>query len=222
MRSDAGQAFPLYITAIAGLLFLAVAYFAVGQAAANRNDAQGAADAAALAAAHDAREQLSDGLLDTVLDPGSWDDILGGEGFEYGSACAAAQDFAAKNDADTTSCDRVYDPDDGFTVTVRNRKAVDDTLVPGTESKRSEATATAVLESRCELREPDDTGDGGEDDGRGEDDGGGSGGDDADDDENRDKPPLELDCDGRDWSIDPDDLDVLPDPGDLFSVRLVD
>lgn len=194
-------------------MFLAVAYFAVGQAAANRNDAQGAADAAALAAAHDAREQLSDGLLDTILDPGSWDDVIGGEGFDYGSACAAAQDFAAKNDADTTACDRVYDPDDGFTVTVRNREAVGDTLVPGTESKRSEATATAVLESRCEVQEPDDSG--GEGDGGGEDDGDGR-------DEDRDKPPLELDCDGGDWSLDPDDIDLLPDSDDLFSVRLVD
>ncbi len=188
-------------------MFLAVAYFAVGQAAANRNDAQGAADAAALAAAHDAREQLSDGLLDTLRDPSSWDDLIGGEGFEYGSACAAAQDFAARNNADTTVCDRVYDPDDGFTVTVRNREAVGDTLVPGTESKRSEATATAVLESRCDLEEPEDNG-------------GGNGGDEGED---RDKPPpLELDCDGRDWSIDPDDIDLLPDPDDLFSVRLVD
>ncbi|AKH86970.1 hypothetical protein AA958_22535 [Streptomyces sp. CNQ-509] len=207
-------------------MFLAVAYFAVGQAAANRNDAQGAADAAALAAANDAREQLSDGLLDTLLDPGSWDDVIGGEGFEYGSACAAAQDFAAKNDADTTACDRVYDPDDGFTVTVRNREAVGDTLVPGTESKRSEATATAVLESRCDVQEPN--GSGGEDDGRDQDDGGrgegdGDGGrDDEDEDEDRDKPPLELDCEGGDWSLDPDDIDLLPDPDDLFSVRLVD
>lgn len=202
-------------------MFLAVAYFAVGQAAANRNDAQGAADAAALAAAHDAREQLSDGLLDTLLDPGSWDDVIGGEGFDYGSACGAAQDFAAKNGADTTACDRVYDPDDGFTVTVRNREAVGDTLVPGTESKRSEATATAVLESRCEVQEPDDSGgEGGDSDeggGRGED-------DDAEgrDDEDRDKPPLELDCDGGDWSLDPDDIDLLPDSDDLFSVRLAD
>ncbi|MEO3840447.1 pilus assembly protein TadG-related protein [Streptomyces sp. B22F1] len=193
-----------------GLLFLAVAYFAVGQAVAHRNYAQGAADAAALAAAHDAREQLSEGLLDTLLDPDSWDDLLGGEGFEYGSACAAAQDFAAKNDADTTACDRVYDPDDGFTVTVRNREAVGDTLVPGTESKRSEATATAVLESRCDLKEPESGDEGG-------------GGDEDRDEEDQDEPPpLELDCDGGDWSIDPEDIDFLPDPEDLFSLRLVE
>lgn len=179
---------------------------------AHRNYAQGAADAAALAAAQDAREQLSEGLLDTLLDPDSWDDVIGGEGFEYGSACAAAQDFAAKNGADATACDRVYDPDDGFTVTVRNREAVGDTLVPGTESKRSEATATAVLESRCDLKEPEDDGGGG---GEGRD-------EDQDEDEDRDKPPLELDCEGGDWSIDPEDIDLLPEPDDLFSVRLVE
>jgi hypothetical protein len=37
---DAGQAFPIYIVVVGGLLFLAFAYFAVGQAAANRNGAQ--------------------------------------------------------------------------------------------------------------------------------------------------------------------------------------
>lgn len=166
---------------------------------------------------------MSDGLLDKLVDPGSWDDVIGGEGFDYGSACAAAQDFAARNDADTSTCDRVYDPDDGFTVTVRNREAVGDTLVPGTENKRAEATATAVLESRCEVQEPDDSG--GEGDGRGEDDGGGDGGGGGgrgDEDDDKDKPPLELDCDGGDWSLDPDDVDILPDPDDLFSVRLVD
>jgi hypothetical protein len=39
-RADAGQAFPIYITVVAGLLFLALAYLAVGQAAATRSEAQ--------------------------------------------------------------------------------------------------------------------------------------------------------------------------------------
>ena len=56
---DDGQAFPIYITVVGGLLFLAFAYFAVGQAAVNRNGAQTAADAAALAAAQEARDQLA-------------------------------------------------------------------------------------------------------------------------------------------------------------------
>lgn len=57
-RGDAGQAFPIYVVMVAGLLFLAFAFFAVGKASATRNEAQGAADAAALAAAQDARDTL--------------------------------------------------------------------------------------------------------------------------------------------------------------------
>ncbi|MFE7120718.1 pilus assembly protein TadG-related protein, partial [Streptomyces sp. NPDC057654] len=55
---DAGQAFPIYITAVVGILFLALAFFAVGQAGAKKNGAQTAADASALAAAQDYRDQL--------------------------------------------------------------------------------------------------------------------------------------------------------------------
>jgi hypothetical protein len=176
------------------LLFLAVAYFAVGQAAATRNDAQGAADAAALAAAQDARDQLGKGLLDAITNPADWGDLLGGEGFQYGSACAAADDFAAKNDADAFVCDRVYSPEDGFTVSVRTNDTVGDSLVPGTESTRAEASATAVITSKCGLKEPNDG----------------------------EEPPLELDCEDGDWSIDPEDIDLFPEPSDLFSVHLVD
>jgi Putative Flp pilus-assembly TadE/G-like len=150
---DAGQAFPIYITAIAALLFLAVAYFAVGQAAATRNDGQGAADAAALAAANNARDQLGKGLLDSVLDPGSWGDLLGGQGVEYGPACAAAQDFASRNDADVIDCNRL---NDGFKVSVRTRGTVGDSLVPGTENNHAEASATAVLKPHCSLKNGDD------------------------------------------------------------------
>ena len=57
---DSGQAFPIYITVVGGLLCLALAYFAVGQAAVNRNGAQSAADAAALAAALNTRDELAD------------------------------------------------------------------------------------------------------------------------------------------------------------------
>jgi hypothetical protein len=66
LAGDAGQAFPIYITAVAGLLFLALALFAVGQAGATRNGGQTAADAAALGAAEDFRAQLRKGLLDAI------------------------------------------------------------------------------------------------------------------------------------------------------------
>jgi len=77
-RGDAGQAFPIYITVVAGLLFLAFAYLAVGQAAANRNGAQTAADAAALAAAQDTRDQLAELWKLDVKDPAKWWDIFHG------------------------------------------------------------------------------------------------------------------------------------------------
>ncbi|WP_228390435.1 pilus assembly protein TadG-related protein [Streptomyces smaragdinus] len=196
MRSDDGQAFPIYIAGVAALLFLAVAYFAVGQAAATRNDAQGAADAAALAAAQDARQQLRGNLLDAISDPTQWGDILGGNGLSYGRSCDAAADFAGRNDADLNDCQRVYDPGDGFTVSVTTHGTVGDSVVPGTEDRHAEASATAVIESRCRLDPPTETSD--------------------------DELPLQLDCDGQDWTLDPSDLDLFPDPSDLFTVHLVD
>lgn len=63
---------------VAGLLFLAFAYFAVGQAAVNRNGAQTAADAAALAAAQETRDGLADLWVADVLDPSKWLGIFEG------------------------------------------------------------------------------------------------------------------------------------------------
>ncbi len=65
-RRDAGQTLPIYVVAIGGLLFLALAFFAVGQAAATRNGAQTAADAAALAAGQKYRDDLRKGFLDEL------------------------------------------------------------------------------------------------------------------------------------------------------------
>lgn len=69
-RSDQGQAFPIYIAMVAGLLFLAFAFFAVGKASVTRNGAQGAADAAALAAAQQARDEIGPAFLGVLLLPG--------------------------------------------------------------------------------------------------------------------------------------------------------
>lgn len=71
-RPDAGQAFPIYIMMVAGLLFLALAFFAVGKASALRNEAQGAADASALAAGQSAREQFEAPFIEAL-----WTDSLG-------------------------------------------------------------------------------------------------------------------------------------------------
>lgn len=212
---DRGQAFPIYVVMVAGLLFLAFAFFAVGQASATRNGAQGAADAAALAAAQDARDELQRNLLETVLAPGSklpldlLEDLLNGNGFGAGQGCAEAQRFAARNESDVTGCTRTQFPDDGYTVEVKTRYTVGTSVVPGTETKHATAEATAVLKPRCSLELADRPGNKPPDDGKGEDEG-------------KIKLPITLKCDLKDLTIDPKNLDIFPSAADLFTVRLAD
>ncbi|MFD6313855.1 pilus assembly protein TadG-related protein [Streptomyces nigra] len=191
---DAGQAFPVYITVVAGLLFLAFAYLAVGQAAANRNGAQTAADAAALAAALDTRDQLTDDWLENVLDPERWQDIFDGKGALL-DGCGRAQELAAQNNA-TASCAPLTGLPPGYRVDVETTDPVGDSIVPGTEDIRSTATATAVIDLRCEFELPAE---------------------DADD-----ETLPELRCDDTDWTLDPENLEDLPGPEDLFDVHLTD
>ncbi|KDN79990.1 hypothetical protein DF19_23140 [Streptomyces olindensis] len=193
--SDAGQAFPIYITVVGGLLFLAFAYFAVGQAAANRNGAQTAADAAALAAAQDKRDQLAGAWVKDVLDPTKWQAIFEGTAEGITPSCWRAHELAARNDARVNICD----PESPlrFTVEVETNKSVGESIVPGTEAHKSDASATAVIEARCDFDPPAE----------------GAG------------PDVlpKLSCgEGGEWELDPDDLDVLPDPEDLFDVHLAD
>ncbi|MHC3468067.1 pilus assembly protein TadG-related protein [Streptomyces sp. 7R007] len=190
--SDAGQAFPIYITVVAGLLFLAFAYFAVGQAAANRNGSQTAADAAALAAAQETRDQLAGDWLDAVLDPTKWQDIFDGVG--AGNTCWRAYELAAANDARVTGCNGPVDM--RYTVDVQTNKSVGESTVPGTENIRSDAHAVAVIEPLCTFQLP------GEDAGH-------------------DTLP-QLTCKDRNWDLDPNDLTDLPEPKDLFDVHLAD
>ncbi|MFF2899467.1 pilus assembly protein TadG-related protein [Streptomyces sp. NPDC057966] len=145
-RRDAGQAFPIYVVMVAGLLFLVFAFFAVGKAAALRNGAQGAADAAALAAAREARDNFEAGflaslpedLLDTYLRAHP---VMG---------CSAAQGLASDNQADVKSCYAIPGGyEDRIKVRVEGRKAVDSSVLPGSENTRAEATATAVIKFRC-------------------------------------------------------------------------
>ncbi|MET9678056.1 pilus assembly protein TadG-related protein [Streptomyces sp. NPDC006482] len=198
--ADAGQAFPVYVAAIAGLLFLAFVYFAVGEAASTRNEAQTAADAAALAAAQDAREQLRVGWLAVVLDPGQWGAFLGGLEYDSGAACDQAAEFATRNGA-ALSGDRCVPLDSGgFRVTVRTN---------GPESHPATASASAVIEPLCQFEEQEPTsepppptptppGEG----------------------EEEEESPIEgLICDGVAWEIDPEEP-TLPEAVDLFTVRL--
>ncbi|MFF4784519.1 pilus assembly protein TadG-related protein [Streptomyces griseorubiginosus] len=191
---DAGQAFPIYITVVAGLLFLAFAFLAVGQAGANRNGAQTAADAAALAAALDTRDQLTKEWVQNVQDPTKWKDIFKGLGVPF-DGCARADQLAAQNDA-TVTCEPLLGLPPGYKVEALTNKTVGDSIVPGTENKRSRAPATAVIEPACVFELPG---------------------------EGADSDPLPtLTCDDGTWTPDPAKPDDLPGPEDLFDVHLAD
>jgi hypothetical protein len=142
----------LYAAVIAGLLFLAFAFFAVAQAGTVRNGGQSAADAAALAAAQDDRDELFDGFLDALDDGDSWQDWLDGLGSLTGDGCGEADDFADRNRSDVLSCDAVTeDGFDGYTVKVETRFDTGDSIVPGADNKKAKATATAVIKPRCDF-----------------------------------------------------------------------
>ncbi|MFK4223748.1 pilus assembly protein TadG-related protein [Streptomyces sp. NPDC019890] len=201
VQTDTGQATPLYITAVVGLLFFALVYLAFGQADISRNGTQTAADAAALAAAQESRDQLD--LADFVNDlPGLFDgDVTG-----TANGCLEATRFAARNDA-SVGCTQLTDGRWGFTVEATSLKPMGDNIVEGTADRHATARATAVVEPRCAFtpREPDES--------KGPP---GSG-------DEKEKPPLgKLVCDTQEWEIDPGHLELLPDVADLFTVRLAE
>ncbi|WP_107428617.1 pilus assembly protein TadG-related protein [Streptomyces kebangsaanensis] len=193
---DTGQAFPIYITVVAGLLFLAFAYFAVGQAAVNRNGAQTAADAAALAAAQDTRDQLAGKWADAVLDPTKWQDFLDGNAAQL-NGCWRAYQLAGQNGAHVDDC-QPLPAALRYTVYVQSDKAVGKSIVPGTESVRSKAHASAVIKPLCTFKPP------------------------AEDAEDTDLLPRLTCKNNRYWDLDPENLTDLPEPKDLFDVRLAD
>ncbi|GHB69165.1 hypothetical protein GCM10010377_69970 [Streptomyces viridiviolaceus] len=179
---------------VGGLLFLALAYFAVGQAGANRNSAQTAADAAALAAAQETRDQLADEWVKKVRDPDSWQDIFDGLVAGLGPSCWRAEQLAAQNEARLDAC--APDGPLEHTVEVTAGEPVGDSIVPGTENKYARASAKAVIEPRCTFELP-----------------GGDAGDDV---------LPRLTCKGEHWDLDVKDLGDLPKAEDLFEVHLAD
>ncbi|MFD5734711.1 pilus assembly protein TadG-related protein [Streptomyces sioyaensis] len=221
-RRDAGQAFPVYIVVVGGLLFLALAFFAVGQAAATRNGAQTAADAAALAAGQKYRDLLTKSLLDGlrdgsyVTDRAAWEDLLNGRGAPSDAACQSADWFAGRNGAEVSGAGCVPDSwPTSFAVTVTTRKTVGNSVIPMTRGTHAQSEATSVVGPRCTLAAPADGGGTAGTDDEGGTDGKGKGG--------KDGPghaPVELRCDGKRWALDPDHLQDLPEASDLFSVRL--
>ncbi|MFB6810671.1 pilus assembly protein TadG-related protein [Streptomyces sp. NPDC056387] len=145
---DRGQAFPIYIVVVAGLLFAALAFFVVGMAGATRSDAQGAADAAALAAAREARDRVFLGLDLLSLKPADWEEVVDGDLLKREGACEKAVEFASLNDA-AAECEPAL-PE--FTVAVTTNGTVGNSVVPGTGDVRGKATAKARIEPRCSLR----------------------------------------------------------------------
>nr|WSW67101.1 pilus assembly protein TadG-related protein [Streptomyces sp. NBC_00995] len=220
-RRDAGQAFPIYIVMVAGLLFLAFAFFAVGKASATRNGAQGAADAAALAAAQDARAGLGPYLIEALRSPDGMDRFL--RWHDYGwVGCPEARQLAYDNRAELDSSPRVpggCDWDTGYlqdkvTARVKTQYTVGDSVIPGTENKHATATATAVIKFRCDTKVeglPDPAA-GGDDGSAGDEEG-----------ETADLPVLTLRCGGLDVPIDLGDDDLAAGLGKLlFDVQLID
>ncbi|MEV6312987.1 pilus assembly protein TadG-related protein [Streptomyces sp. NPDC051840] len=215
-RSDQGQAFPIYIVMVAGLLFLAFAFFAVGKASATRNGAQGAADAAALAAAQEARDEIGPAFLGSLLLPGGLNDFFGNH-YISGAPCAQAQRLAASNNADVVGgCGwQSRFQRDEVTVRVETRNTVGDTVLPGTESRHATATATAVIEFRCSWKAPEKPSEGSEPP---------PGDDEAEDGKPENPGPFTFHCDGRDrFEIDPLHPDPWAELGEaLFAVHLTD
>nr|WP_276209669.1 hypothetical protein [Streptomyces albus] len=185
----------LYGALMAGLLFVAFAFFAVAQAGSVRNGGQSAADAAALAAAQDDRAQFYDGFLDAVSEGGDgWRDWLEGIGPLDGDGCGEASRFAARNRSDLLDCEQITrHGDPGYTVRVRTRFDTGDTFLPGADHRKATATATAVLRPRCSSDEE---------------------GDDADE--------IGITCEDEEFTVGPDDQDTDVRPSDLFAVVLVD
>ncbi|MFI7300937.1 pilus assembly protein TadG-related protein [Streptomyces sp. NPDC050121] len=196
---------------MAGLLFLAFAYFAVGQAAVNRSGAQTAADAAALAGAQETRDQLAGLWVEDVLDPTKWQAIFDGVGAD-GDPCGRASELAAQNYA---SLDRCKSDGLRFKVAVQTNKSAGDSVIPATSTTKAHAWATAVIDPLCTFESPSESP------------------------SEPSEPPAEpsgppsgedleanvlptLTCKGgRNWELDPDDPAGLPRPEDLFDVHLV-
>ncbi|GAA2242704.1 hypothetical protein GCM10010145_06270 [Streptomyces ruber] len=180
------------------MLFAALAVFVFAQAASARNGAQSAADAAALAAAQQARDELVLDLGDVIGEDADWLDWLDlpGEALTVGDAEAAARQLAADNDSAVEAFQqRQVDGRPGFQVDVRTNYAVGESIIPGTENMRARASATAVIQPRCDFSLDADP-----------------------------AQPVELNCDGEPVNIDPEDFDPddLPDASVMFSVHLAE
>lgn len=116
-----------------------------------RNSAQTAADAAALAAARQERDDVHDAFMAALLagDGEALRDLLANVGGP-GDPCTTARTYAGENHATVESCGTVDDPP-GYTVQVISQGTVGRSTVKGTEDLHARAKATAVVEARCSV-----------------------------------------------------------------------
>ncbi|MGW7411233.1 pilus assembly protein TadG-related protein [Streptomyces sp. NPDC054863] len=196
---DRGQTLPMYVVVVGGLLFLAFVYFAFAQAAVARNGGQSAADAAALAAAQDVRDELTQGFFDDIANPEVLVEWLDAKRFE-GTGLGAATQLAAANRADLVSVQPAsVQGDPAFEANIRTQYTVGKSILPGTEGTHANANATAVIEPLCVIAPDADL-----------------------------AKLVVIDCKGSGiWEIDPTkiaELDpaALPKANDLFSVHLAE
>lgn len=183
---------------VGGLLFLAFIYFAFAQAAVARNGAQSAADAASLAAAQDARDELMKGFEGSIGDADKWIEWILAEGDPGLGYDAAARRLAGANDADLLGGvePRFLNGNLAFDAHVKTRYTMGDSAIPGTETKKAQAKATAVIEPRCTVTPSSDP-----------------------------LKLIEFDCEGSGhWKIDPKDFVIgdLPQAKDLYAVHLAE
>lgn len=139
---------------MSALFFLAFAYFAVGQASVRRNEAQTAADAAALAAARADRDAVGGDLLAAMKtgDQAKLAGLLVDLGDHNPAACGVAAEYAGRNGAEIPAggCVRAAGQF-GYTVSVRSTEPVGKSVVDGTEDMYAHASATAVVSPRCSF-----------------------------------------------------------------------
>ena len=179
-------------------MFAAVAFFVFAQAASARNGAQSAADAAALAAAQDARGQLVDRLEAAIGQKDDWLTWVRGQLPADDGATAAAQQLAAENDSTVEGGAEPVTKGGypGFRVAVRTNYTVGKSIIPVTETTHARAEAIAVVQPRCTFASDADP-----------------------------KKLVKLDCGGgQTVDIDPTHFPSgdLPDASVLFSVHLAE
>ncbi|WP_226967348.1 pilus assembly protein TadG-related protein [Streptomyces phaeolivaceus] len=182
------------------MLFTALAFFVFAQAASARNGAQSAADAAALAAAQKARDDLLLDLGDAIeAGNGDWLDWLDlpPGGIPVEGADAAAAELAAQNNSTVQGGAQLTEVNGapGFQVDVVTDYTVGDSIIPGTEDMTATAQAVAIIQPRCDF-----------------------------DVNTNPMDPVTLDCDGVPVDIDPGNFNPadLPDASVMFSVYLAE